>query len=67
MVDTEWSEEDKINVGLYQLSILSHFLFTLDDNVTKLTKDGAVNKMLYSYDLILLTETIIRCKNKMWI
>ena len=58
-VDCELSEEFEVNVGIYQGSVLSPFLFAVVvDVVTEFVREGALSKLLYADDLVLMSETI---------
>ena len=58
-VDSELSEEFEVNVGMYQGSVLSPFLFALVvDVVTEFVREGALSKLLHADDLVLMSETI---------
>ena len=58
-VDSELSEEFEVNVGMYQGSVLSPFLFAVVvDVVTEFVREGALSKLLYADDLVLMSETI---------
>ena len=57
-VDSELSEEFEVNVRMYQLSVLSPFLFAVAvDVVTEFVREGELSKLLYADDLV-LSETI---------
>ena len=58
-VDSELSEELEVKVGMYQGSVLSHFLIAVVvDFVTEFVRGGALSELLYADDLVLMSETI---------
>ena len=58
-MDCELSEEFDVNVGMYQGSVLSPFLFAMVvDVVTEFVREGALSELLYADDLVLMSETI---------
>ena len=58
-MDCELSEEFEVNVGMYQGSVLSPFLFAMVvDVVTEFVREGALSELLYADDLVLMSETI---------
>ena len=58
-VDSVLSEEFEVNVGMYQGSVLSPFLFAVVvDVVTEFVREGALSELLYADDLVLMSETI---------
>ena len=58
-MDSELSEEFEVNVGMYQGSVLSPFLLAVVvDVVTEFVREGALSKLLYADDLVLMSETI---------
>ena len=64
-VDSELSEESEVKVGMHQGSVLSPFLFALVVNVvTEIVKEGALRELLYAGDLVLMSETNDRLRNK---
>ena len=59
IVDSELSEEFEVNVGMYQRSVLSPFLFAVVVNVvTELASEGVLGELLYADDLVLMSERI---------
>ena len=60
--DSELSEELEVKVGMHQGSVLSPCLFVLV--ATEFAGEGALSKLLYADDLVLLIETIKRLRNK---
>ena len=64
-VHFEFSEELEVKVGMHQGSMLSPFLFVLvADVVTGFTGEGALSELLFSDDLVLMSETIEGLWNK---
>ena len=58
-VDFELSEEFEVKVGMHQGSVLSLLLFAVVvDVVTEFARLGALSELLYSDDLVLMSETI---------
>ena len=58
-VDSELLEEFEVNVEMHQESVLSLFIFSLVvDVVTEFVREGALCELLYSDDLVLMSETI---------
>ena len=52
-------------MGMHQGSVLSPFLFAVVvDVVTKFHIEGALSELLYGDDLVLMSETIKRLRNK---
>ena len=59
------SEELGVKVGMYQRSVLSHFIFAVViDAVTEFAREGALCELLYAEDLVLMGEAIKRLRNK---
>ena len=59
------SEEFEVKVGMHQGSVLSPFLFAVVvDVVTEFVREGTLGEFLYADDLILMSETIERFRNK---
>ena len=64
-VDSELSEQFEVKVGMHQGSVLSPFLFALVvDVVTEFAREGALSELLYADDLVMMSETIERLRNK---
>ena len=64
-VDSELSEEFQVKVGMHHGSVLSPFLFAVVvDVVTEFAREDALCELLYSDDLVLMSETIERLRNK---
>ena len=58
-MNSELSEEFKVKVWMHQRSVLSPFHFALVvDVVTEFVREGALSKLLYADDLVLMSETI---------
>ena len=45
-------------MGMHQGSLLSPFLFALVIEVSEFTREGSLSVLLYSDDLVLLSETM---------
>ena len=58
MVDSEWSREFFIKVGIHNGSVLSPFIFAAFDFITRLARECAIIEMLYASDLVFISETI---------
>ena len=64
-VDSELSEEFEVNVGMHQGSVLSPFPFAMVvDVVNGIAGEGVISELLYVDDLVLMSETIKRLRNK---
>ena len=64
-VDSELSVEFEVKVGMHQGSVRSPFLIALVvDVVTEFTREGALSELLYDYDLVVMSETIDRLRDK---
>ena len=64
-VDFELSEEFEVKVGMHQGSVLSPFhLVEVVDVVTEFSREGVLGELLYSDDLVLVSETIEGPRNK---
>ena len=64
-MDTELSNEFEVKVGMHQGSVLSPFLFVVVvDVVTEFARDDALSELLYSVDIVLMSETIEGLRNK---
>ena len=58
-MDSELSDEFEVEVGMYQGSVLSPFLFAVVvDYVTEFAREGALSELLYDDDLVLISDTI---------
>ena len=65
-VDFELPEEFEVKVWMQQGSVLSPFLFALVvDVVTEFAREGALSKLLYADDLVLMSETIMGLRSKL--
>ena len=68
-VDSELLEEFEVKVGMPQGSVLSSFLFeVVVDDVTEFAREGALCKLQYADDLVLMSVTIdgLMDKFKKW-
>ena len=64
-VDCELSEQLEVKMGIHQGSMLSPFLLAVVvDVVTDFAREGALSESLYADDLVLMSETIKRLRNK---
>ena len=64
-VDSEFSDEFEVKMGMHHGSVLSPFLFAVVvDVVTEFVREGALSELLYADDLVLMSETIEGLKNK---
>ena len=64
-VDSELSEEFEVKVGMNQGSVLSPFLIAVVvDAVKEFVREGAPSELPYADDLVLMSETIERLRNK---
>ena len=61
-VDSELSEEFEVKAGIYQGSVLSHFLLTLVVDV--IGKEHVLSELLYTDDIVLTSETVEQLSNK---
>ena len=52
------SGEFEVKLGIHQGSVLSSSLFALVVDVTEFAKEGALNELMYSNDLVLMSEKI---------
>ena len=58
-VDSELLEEFEVKVGMLQGSVLSPFLFAgVVDVVTEFARECVLSELLYTDDLVLMSETI---------
>ena len=59
IVDSELTEELEVKVGMHQGSVLSSFLFAVVvDVVTEFARQDALSELLYTDDLIMMSETV---------
>ena len=64
-VDSYLSEEFEVEVQMYQASVLSPFLFAVVEDVfTEFATKVALSELLYTNDLVLMSETIEGFWNK---
>ena len=64
-VDSELSYEFDVKMGMYQRSVLTVFLFgVLVDVVSEFGREGAQSELVYTDDLILMSERIEGLRNK---
>ena len=64
-VYSELSDEFEDEVGMHQVSMLSHFpLAVVVDAVTEFVRDSALRDLLHADDLVLMSETIEGRMNK---
>ena len=64
-MDSEWSEEFKVKVGMHQGSVLPPFIFAVVvDVVTVFTRECALSELLYADDFVLMSETIEGLSNR---
>ena len=63
-VDSKFSEEIEIKVGMHHGCVLSPFLSTVViDVVTEFVREGALSELLYADYLVLMNETIKGFRN----
>ena len=65
-MDYELSEEFEVKVRMLQGSEPSPLLFEVVDVVTEFARKCAQSELLYADDLVLMSETIKRLRNKFW-
>ena len=65
-VGSPYSKEFEVKVGIYQGSVLSALLFAIVVDITTENARGVVNELLYTDDLILMSETIEDLKERLW-
>ena len=58
-VDCELSEEFEVNVGMHHRFMLSPFLFAVVVDVTELARECVLSELLYTDDIVLMSETIL--------
>ena len=64
-MDSEFSEELEVKVGMHQGSVLSLLLLAAVIYVVReFARDGALSELLYADDLVLMSETIEGLWNK---
>ena len=64
-VESEFSQEFYVVVGVNQESVLSLSLFAIMvDVVTENAREGLIKKLLYADDLVLMSETMESLKEK---
>ena len=62
-MDSEFSEELEIKVGMRQGSVLAPFLFAVMVDVTEFARGVALSELLYAEDLVLISEKIEGFRN----
>ena len=65
-VGSPYSKEFEVKVGVYQGSVLSALLFAIVVDIITENARGVVNELLYTNDLILMSETIEDLKERFW-
>ena len=64
-MNSEFSEEFQVKVGMHLGSVLSPFLFVVVvDVVTEFVRVGALSELLYAVYLVLMSETIKENRDK---
>ena len=64
-MNSELSEEFEVKVRMHKGSVLSHCLFAVVvDVVTELERESVLSELMYADDLILMSESIERLRNK---
>ena len=64
-VGTHLSEECEVNVGVQQEAVISPLLFAIViDVVMNKIKDGILQEILYTYDIVLIAETMAELQEK---
>ena len=64
-MNSDMSEEFEVKVGMHQRSVLSPFLSAVVvDDVTEFAREGALSELLYTDDLVLISETSEELRNR---
>ena len=66
-VESAYSEEFEVKVGVHQGFVVSPLLFEIvADVTTENARRGVVNELLYAYNLVLMSETMENLKERFW-
>ena len=66
-IESAYSEEFEVKVGVHQGSVLSPLLFAIVvDVIAENARRGVVNKLLYADDLVIMSEDMEDLKERFW-